>query len=323
MAEEKENKKVCIFGANGFIGSHITKHLLEKGYTVIAITRSPPEEEKVSFLSRKENFPEQERLSLLQCSTDDTKELVKRMGGCKSCIIASGINDPAYETWPEEMVQLTENVLNCCSEVGVERVVLLTSTGTTNPREGEPLEKKEDVHFSDPVLQREQGKFASCAKTLAEQKAFELGKKHGIRVCAICPSAVLGPRFDSKPCNDFIVRLLKGERKWEKIPNGSMSFVDVRDLAKLHVAAMENEKATGRFFGVCSNSAHFSDIANHLHENYPSFLVPPLPDSPLVRPTHFDFTKQKSLGVECRSVKQILKEYVDYLIEQGTIAPRQ
>ena len=167
MAEEKENKKVCIFGANGFIGSHITKHLLEKGYTVIAITRSPPEEEKVSFLSRKENFPEQERLSLLQCSTDDTKELVKRMGGCKSCIIASGINDPAYETWPEEMVQLTENVLNCCSEVGVERVVLLTSTGTTNPREGEPLEKKEDVHFSDPVLQREQGKFASCAKTLA------------------------------------------------------------------------------------------------------------------------------------------------------------
>ena len=38
--------------------------------------------------------------------------------------------------------------------------------------------------------------------------------------------------------------ILKGE-KLKNIPNNSMSFIDVRDLAQLELAALENNNARG------------------------------------------------------------------------------
>ena len=38
--------------------------------------------------------------------------------------------------------------------------------------------------------------------------------------------------------------ILKGE-KLKQIPNNSMSFIDVRDLAQLELAALENNNARG------------------------------------------------------------------------------
>ncbi len=43
----------------------------------------------------------------------------------------------------------------------------------------------------------------------------------------------------------FLLKILKGER-FEKIPNGSMSIVDVRDLAEIELAALVNPDATGK-----------------------------------------------------------------------------
>ncbi len=43
----------------------------------------------------------------------------------------------------------------------------------------------------------------------------------------------------------FLVQMIKGERL-DKIPNGSMSIVDVRDLAALEIAALINPDATGK-----------------------------------------------------------------------------
>ena len=64
-----------------------------------------------------------------------------------------------------------------------------------------------------------------------------------------------------------------------------MSFIDVRDLAALHVAALENEGAKGRFFGVCENSTHFEDVAKMLKEYYPSIEIPPPLEDERVRGT--------------------------------------
>eukprot|EP01104_Vermistella_antarctica_P003184 TRINITY_DN1335_c0_g1_i1.p1 TRINITY_DN1335_c0_g1~~TRINITY_DN1335_c0_g1_i1.p1 ORF type:complete len:339 (+),score=71.50 TRINITY_DN1335_c0_g1_i1:22-1017(+) len=313
-----DRRRICVVGCNGFIGSHITKLLLENGDDVVGVVRCSVDDERVSWLSSLPNASPSS-LILKQAAPSTPGACDDALKGCVGCIVASGINDPAYPEWPEEMVALTNNILESCKTNNVKRFVLLTSTGTTNPPTGEPEFKREDEHFSDPVLQRTQGKFASCAKTLAEQAAFEFGKANGIRVCAICPSAVMGPQLapgHNQP-HDFIMRLLTGEMKWEKIPNGSMSFVDVRDLAALHVAALNDDNANGRFFGVCSNSAHFADIAATLHTIWPSFVVPPPPDNALVRPTHFDLSKQQTLGVQCRSIDQVLKDHVEWLVEAG------
>ena len=43
----------------------------------------------------------------------------------------------------------------------------------------------------------------------------------------------------------FRATILNGERLKE-IPNDSMSFIDVRDLAELELAALENKNARGK-----------------------------------------------------------------------------
>jgi nucleoside-diphosphate-sugar epimerase len=284
-----ESKKVSVVGCNGFIGSHISLCLLEKGHDVRGSVRCAADDAKVSWLN---NLKGKGSFTVVgDVNPSDESSLDKLIAGTEWCVIAAGINDPAYPEWPEEMVKLTTCVMNSCSKNGIKAVVLLTSTGTTNPPSGEPEFKREDEHFSDPELQRTQKKFASCAKTLAEKTAFKMGEESGIRVSAICPSAVLGPRLCGTAPSDFIVKLCTGEKKWEKCPNGSMSFVDVRDLAALHVAALENENAQGRFFGVCRNSSHFQDVAQMIADNRSSVTVPPL-EGERKRVTHFDFTKQ-------------------------------
>ena len=42
----------------------------------------------------------------------------------------------------------------------------------------------------------------------------------------------------------FLVKILRKEML-SKIPNGSMSLIDVRDLAALEIAAIENKEAKG------------------------------------------------------------------------------
>jgi len=312
--------RVCVVGANGFIGSHIVKDLVSNNFSVVATTRKAPEDERVAWLkSLATSCSREDAIDIVQADPAIPGSLDKPLENCQGCIIAFGLNDPAYAEWVDEMVSMTKNVAASCEKTKQQAVVLLTSTGTTNPPSGEPEFKREDEHFSDPDLQRQQGKFASCAKTLAERTLFEWGKQTGIRTVAICPSAVIGPRLDksqSQP-HDFLLKLLTGERKWDKAPNGSMSFIHVSDLARLHVAALMNPNASGRYFGVCDNSTPFVEVGNLLHKHYPSFSAPSPPDGELARPTHFDLSKQQTLGVECRKLDSILQQHIEWLRQES------
>ena len=56
----------------------------------------------------------------------------------------------------------------------------------------------------------------------------------------------LGPMFHPELHGSLSMfrAILKGE-KLKQIPNNSMSFIDVRDLAQLELAALENNNARG------------------------------------------------------------------------------
>jgi len=66
----------------------------------------------------------------------------------------------------------------------------------------------------------------------------------------IHPCMTIGDSRNGRPSNSVlpIKKLLKGEMP--VIPNLSWSFVNVRDVGLIHVLAMENEKAKGRY--ICS-----------------------------------------------------------------------
>ncbi len=72
---------------------------------------------------------------------------------------------------------------------------------------------------------------------------------------------------------NLLKMMAKGERL-KQIPNDSMSFIDVRDLAQMELAAIDNPKAKGRYFGVVA-SWHWKDICATLKKHYSDFQMPP------------------------------------------------
>jgi len=85
------------------------------------------------------------------------------------------------------------------------------------------------------------------SKTLAEQAAWRLAEDMSAEVVTVLPGYVIGPAIDGKPegaSADTISDMIRG--KLPGIPDLQIPMVDVRDVAKLHVAAMQAPGAAGR-----------------------------------------------------------------------------
>jgi len=81
------------------------------------------------------------------------------------------------------------------------------------------------------------------------QKAYQMCKEAGGQwsLCSINPGAIWGPplsnRLDGESINQCI-DLLSG-MMWPFVADIACGFVDVRDVARAHIAAMENPSASG------------------------------------------------------------------------------
>jgi len=207
---------------------------------------------------------------------------------------------------------------------------------TANPPGLDPATPKNEViHWSDPEAQQNAGKFSPAAKTLMETKALaavgrdqsnivvdEEKAKGAPRLVILNPNLILGPQLQPGPiCGNslpWVCRILKGESMNEMIPNDSMSIIDVRDLASLHVAAAEDPHASGRYWGV-NRSWPWEEILGAFEEVAAPYKAPPRFEGESKLPTQFDHTRKNSLGVELRSLKETLRDLVAFLREREAI----
>lgn len=104
------------------------------------------------------------------------------------------------------------------------------------------------------------------SKTLSERAAWDfIGREGGsLELSAVNPVAVLGPVLgpDYSHSIRLIQRLMNGMPGCPRINSG---FVDVRDLADLHLRAMTNSAASGeRFLAIAGESLWMADVAKVL-----------------------------------------------------------
>ncbi|MFT8491307.1 MAG: hypothetical protein ABF672_12280 [Gluconobacter oxydans] len=104
------------------------------------------------------------------------------------------------------------------------------------------------------------------SKTIAERTAWVIiGAECGATTLAVVnPSVILGPVLgrDFSPSIGLVQRLLAG--KVPGLPRLGVEFVDVRDLADLHLRAMTNPAAAGQRFIGAGEFAWMADIARVL-----------------------------------------------------------
>ena len=150
---------------------------------------------------------------------------------------------------------------------GVKRVVLTSSVlPSWGPKRGD------DHTLSVDNLKAKNLSTYSKSKTLAEQAAWNFIKDHEAdkvpELVSINPGGVFGPAIGqnlSGASMSMASQMLQG--KMPMIPNVAFPMVDVRDVAKLHVAALKEEKAANqRFIAAESKPISFQEIGTMLNK---------------------------------------------------------
>ena len=234
-----EDTTVVVTGASGFIGSWITKTLLDAGYTVRGTVRNPDNTDKYEFLTDMEGADGQLTLWKGELLTDGSFD--DAVSGADFVIHTASpyvldVDDPQTDL-VDPAVEGTQNVLDSCSKAdSVQRVVVTSSMAAiTDEPDSEYVLTEEDWNEKSS-LDRNPYYYS---KTLAEKKAWELAEAADWDLVVINPFLVIGPSLTPSlnTSNKIFVDLLVGE--YPVVMNLTWGMVDVRDVAEAHVKAIE------------------------------------------------------------------------------------
>ncbi len=256
-------KKVMVTGITGYIGQHCGAELLRQGYEVVGTVRSMEKAEIVREGIAK--VAPIENLTFVKADLLSSEGWDEAMMDCKYVLhVASPfvIANPADENeMISPAVDGTLRVLSAAKAEGVERVVVTSSliaiiAGKLSGHYGTDT-------WSDPDA--DIGTYAK-SKTLAEQAAWEFAGSNDIDLVVINPGGVMGPTLTGKVEGEsltMISDIITG--KYPLVPNISVGFIDVRDVAKLHVSAMTADGAVGkRFIASSDEPLHFKEVTGIL-----------------------------------------------------------
>ncbi|KRN97711.1 SDR family oxidoreductase [Companilactobacillus kimchiensis] len=267
---------VVVTGGSGFIAVHIILQLLQQGYAVRTTVRSVAKEAVVREMLTTGGITDFTDLSfsLADLTSDDNWE--ETMTGATYVIHVASPTPKLNFKNPDEMIRPAVDgvirVLTAARDNGVKRVVLTSAYGAIfagHKNRTTPYTEKDWSNLDDKNIHPYQR-----SKTMSEMAAWDFIKKegNGLELAAVNPVGVMGPVLSAKysHSNTQIQQLLEGKIK--ALPNVDSGYIDVRDVASLHILAMTSEKANGeRFLATTGETLSMMDLANILKEAFPAY----------------------------------------------------
>lgn len=240
------NQTVLVTGGSGYIGGWCIARLLQDGYRVRTTVRDLSRESAVrSALGKVVDPADRLRFFAADLNADDRWD--EAAAGCDYVLhVASPLGvvepkDPQILIKPAR--EGARRVINAAIKAGAKRVVMTSSVAATSrpPNSGDSV--SDETVWTD-VAQPGVSAYAQ-SKTLAERAAWDLiGNAGGVTTLAtVNPTLVMGPVLgqDFSDSIQVVQRLLSG--KVPGIPRLGFNFVDVRDVADLHLRAMTAPEA--------------------------------------------------------------------------------
>eukprot|EP00878_Enallax_costatus_P000323 GHUV01000397.1.p1 GENE.GHUV01000397.1~~GHUV01000397.1.p1 ORF type:complete len:390 (+),score=54.30 GHUV01000397.1:315-1484(+) len=286
MVETGNGVRVCVTGATGYVAGWIVAKLLQKGFVVHATCRDPCNRKATSHLT---SLPRaQEQLKLFAADLLSPGSFHEAVAGCTYVLHTASPYMIDCEPGQEEERLIkpaifgTENVLAAVNAAGtVQRVVLTSSTAAVFT---DGFERGEGHVFTeaDWNISASEKKFPYFySKRRAEERAYEICKESGgaWTLCSMNPGAIWGPplsnRLDGESINQCL-DLISGVM-WPFAARLAMGMVDVRDVARAHIAAMETPQASGRYLINSRSGYLLVDAMRLLRKKYPKQWVPVMP----------------------------------------------
>ncbi len=215
-------RPVLVTGASGFLGWHVARVLLERGYQVRALVRPGSQVRELA-------------VDTVTGDLRDAASLERAAAGCGLVFHVAA----DYRLWARDESELyqsnvegTRNLLRAAR--GAERIVYTSTVGcVTPPDEAQPC-----------GLEQMTGAYKR-SKYLAEQVALEAARE-GLPVVIVNPTAPIGDHdVKPTPTGKIVLDFLKGDMP--AFIDTGLNLVDVRDTAVGHLQAAERGRIGERY----------------------------------------------------------------------------
>ena len=269
MENVKAPETVLVTGGSGFIASYCIIALLNKGYRVRASLRSLSRVEDVKQMLSVGGISDFDKLSFVEADLSREVGWTAAAEGCHYIIHpASPTPNPAAKREDEYVVPAVNGVLfllRAAKAAGVRRVVLTSAFGAvgmgTDKKTPYTEEDWSDPTKDIPAYQK--------SKTLSEKAAWEYIARegYGLELAVVNPVAVLGPVLGAD--HSHSIRIIRGmlDGTTKGLPKIRFCYVDVRDVADMHLKAMVLPAANGqRFLATAGKAISMLEIADMLHD---------------------------------------------------------
>jgi dihydroflavonol-4-reductase len=254
FTEIEPGDRVLVTGAAGFVGSSVTRVLLDRGAHVVALLQPGADQGGLDGLDGLD-------VERVEADVRDAAGVAKAVDGARFVFHVAAL----YRFWaadPDEFYSVnvggTLNVLGAAAEAGCERVVYTSTVGTIGldaTSSGEPATETDWPRIEHLFGSYKRSKYVAEHEVLRAAAAGQ-----GIVLCQ--PTLPVGPRDRAPtPTGRIVLDFLNG-----RIPgwfDTALNAVDVEDVAAGHVAALEWGRQ-GRSYVLGGENMTFKEILDTL-----------------------------------------------------------
>ncbi len=241
------DSRIAITGATGFLGSHILRALFEKGYTNIAgLKRSTSNLDLISDVYEKTEWIEGDILDI-----ESLNALISNADYVIHSAAKVSYNPKDRKEVYQVNVEGTANIVNVCLSQNPKKLIFLSSVAAIG-RIKSGITIDEHSEWSDSEFNTNY----AISKYMAELEVWR-GMSEGQDMMIINPSMILGPSKWGDSSTKLFTHVFKGSKLH---PSGANGFVDVRDVAKLTLAAMESDEINNERVIAVSEAMTYKDI---------------------------------------------------------------
>lgn len=240
--------KVLVTGADGFIGSHLTELLLEKGMDVKAFTMYNSFN-SWGWLDTLENEKKKE-IEIFQGDIRDPNGVRKAVEGVDAvfhlaALIAIPFSYHSPDSYVDTNIKGTLNVLQAARDADISRVLVTSTSEVYGTAQYVPIDEKHPFQGQSPY---------SATKIGADRLAESFYRSFSLPVTIVRPFNTYGPRQSARAViPTIIMQLLEGK---EEIELGSLTptrdFNYVKDTARGFYEIYQSSHTIGEEINIAS-----------------------------------------------------------------------
>jgi len=201
-------RRVLVTGADGFIGSHLTEHLVRLGYSVRAFTLYNSFN-SWGWLDRCADDV-RGQFDVFAGDIRDPNGVRQAMAGCDvvfhlAALIAIPFSYHSPDTYVDTNIRGTLNVVQAARDLGVSRVLHTSTSEVYGTARYVPIDEDHPLQGQSPY---------SASKIGADQIALSFHRSFDVPVVVVRPFNTYGPRQSARAVIPTIItQLLAGHRR--------------------------------------------------------------------------------------------------------------